>query len=190
MSKIAIKGATTGTGVFTLESPATNTDRTLILPDEAGTVLTSAGVPASAMPAGSVIQVVYTLDAAVTSAQVTSSTTFIDVDGMSVTITPRFSTSKLLVFARFMTYVSGGGSPYMLTTIARDGVNTSSSTYSFGYTQGDIYVGQPVNLTTILSANNTNPTTFKAQMRLGGGGASSCQTDKGDKLIYVMEIAA
>ena len=52
MSKIAIKGATTGTGVFTLESPATNTDRTLILPDEAGTVLTSAsdvaqkGVPA------------------------------------------------------------------------------------------------------------------------------------------------
>ena len=42
MSKIAIKGATTGTGVFTLESPATNTDRTLILPDEAGTVLTSA----------------------------------------------------------------------------------------------------------------------------------------------------
>ena len=41
MSNIAIKGATTGTGVFTLESPATNTDRTLVLPDEAGTVLTS-----------------------------------------------------------------------------------------------------------------------------------------------------
>jgi len=44
MSNIAIKGATTGTGVFTLESPATNTDRTLTLPDEAGTVLTS-GTP-------------------------------------------------------------------------------------------------------------------------------------------------
>jgi len=44
MSQIAIKGATTGTGVFTLESPATNTDRTLVLPDEAGTVLTS-GTP-------------------------------------------------------------------------------------------------------------------------------------------------
>jgi len=42
MSQIAIKGAATGTGVFTLESPATNTDRTLVLPDEAGTVLTSA----------------------------------------------------------------------------------------------------------------------------------------------------
>ena len=38
MSKVAIKGAATGTGVFTLESPATNTDRTLVLPDEAGTI--------------------------------------------------------------------------------------------------------------------------------------------------------
>ena len=41
MSKVAIQGAATGTGVFTLASPATNTDRTLTLPDEAGTVLTS-----------------------------------------------------------------------------------------------------------------------------------------------------
>jgi len=56
MSKVAIKGADTGTGVFTIESPATNTDRTLTLPDEAGTILTSGGaidVDASA-PADSV----------------------------------------------------------------------------------------------------------------------------------------
>jgi hypothetical protein len=39
MSKVAIQGAATGTGVFTLASPATNTNRTLTLPDEAGTVL-------------------------------------------------------------------------------------------------------------------------------------------------------
>ena len=42
MSKISIAGATTGTGTFTLASPATNVDRVLTLPDEAGTVLTSA----------------------------------------------------------------------------------------------------------------------------------------------------
>ena len=51
MSKVAIKGADTGTGVFTLESPATNTDRTLVLPDEAGTVLTTA-TPLSSFPSG------------------------------------------------------------------------------------------------------------------------------------------
>jgi hypothetical protein len=42
LSKISIQGAATGTGVFTLASPATNTDRVLTLPDEAGTVLTTA----------------------------------------------------------------------------------------------------------------------------------------------------
>jgi hypothetical protein len=40
LSKVAIKGASTGTATFTIESPATNTNRTLTLPDAAGTVVT------------------------------------------------------------------------------------------------------------------------------------------------------
>ena len=58
MSKVAIQGNASGTGVFTIASPATNTDRTLTLPDEAGTVLTSAGalsVNASAPAASATI---------------------------------------------------------------------------------------------------------------------------------------
>jgi hypothetical protein len=47
MSKIALTPNATGTGVFTISSPATNTNRTLTLPDEAGTVLTSASSLAS-----------------------------------------------------------------------------------------------------------------------------------------------
>ena len=54
MSKVAIKGNASGTGTFTVEAPNSNTDRTLVLPDEAGTVLTSAsdltgltGIPAA-----------------------------------------------------------------------------------------------------------------------------------------------
>jgi len=53
MSKVVIQGDASGTGIFTVKSPNSNTDRTLTLPDEAGTVLTSAsttvlpkGVPA------------------------------------------------------------------------------------------------------------------------------------------------
>ena len=42
MSKVVIAGNASGTGVYTLEAPNGNTDRTLVLPDEAGTVLTSA----------------------------------------------------------------------------------------------------------------------------------------------------
>jgi hypothetical protein len=43
MSKISITPNASGTGVFTISSPATNTNRTLTLPDEAGTVLTGSG---------------------------------------------------------------------------------------------------------------------------------------------------
>jgi hypothetical protein len=39
MSKISITPNASGTGVFTISSPATSTNRTLTLPDEAGTVL-------------------------------------------------------------------------------------------------------------------------------------------------------
>lgn len=43
MSKVKIKGDASGTGVFTVTAPATNTDRTITLPDSTGTVLTTAG---------------------------------------------------------------------------------------------------------------------------------------------------
>jgi hypothetical protein len=42
MSKIKLESNPSGTGTFTIQSPASSTDRTLTLPDEAGTVLTSA----------------------------------------------------------------------------------------------------------------------------------------------------
>jgi hypothetical protein len=41
MSKVIIAGDANGTGVFTIAAPNGNTDRTLVLPDEAGTVLTN-----------------------------------------------------------------------------------------------------------------------------------------------------
>jgi len=115
MSKVAIKGADTGTGVFTLESPATNTDRTLVLPDEAGTVLTTAGVPASAMPAGSVLQVV---SATKSDTQSTSSQAWVDVTGLSVSITHTSASSEILVIVN----VQGSGTDrYNAIRVVRNG---------------------------------------------------------------------
>jgi hypothetical protein len=41
MSKVQLQGNVSGTGVFTIASPNSNTDRTLTLPDNSGTVLTN-----------------------------------------------------------------------------------------------------------------------------------------------------
>ena len=47
MSKVALSGNASGTGTFTIASPNSNSDRTLTLPDNTGTILTTAtaGVP-------------------------------------------------------------------------------------------------------------------------------------------------
>jgi hypothetical protein len=105
MSNIAIQGAATGTGVFTLASPATNTDRTLVLPDEAGTVLTSVSdlpagnltgsVPASIIPAGSVIQTVFKIFGDSTTS--TTANTFVPCVNADLAITTKLANSKLLV---------------------------------------------------------------------------------------------
>lgn len=96
MSKIALSPNASGTGVFTIASPNGNTDRTLTLPDEAGTVLTSAGVPASAMPAGSVVQVVSNF---ITAAFSTTATSPTNVTDFNVTITPSSTNNKILLLA-------------------------------------------------------------------------------------------
>jgi hypothetical protein len=41
MTKIALSPNASGTGTFTIEAPNSNSNRTLVLPDEAGTVLTN-----------------------------------------------------------------------------------------------------------------------------------------------------
>jgi len=128
MSNIAIKGATTGTGVFTLESPATNTDRTLVLPDEAGTVLTSAGVPASAMPAGSVLQVVnfVTIDRGSVIAATAASNT-LPSPNIGTAITPVGNNSKFLVQVRWNGEITYSGHWNAGWNILRDGNRINSS---------------------------------------------------------------
>ena len=93
MSKVVIAGDASGTGTFTISAPNGNTDRTLVLPDEAGTVLTSAGVPASAMPAGSVIQVV---QSALTTFVSTSSSSYV-TSTLTATLTPSSASNKIFV---------------------------------------------------------------------------------------------
>ena len=41
MSKVQLQGNVSGTGIFTIASPNSNTDRTLTLPDNTGTLLSS-----------------------------------------------------------------------------------------------------------------------------------------------------
>ena len=87
MSKVTIQGDASGTGIFTIASPNSNTDRTLVLPDEAGTV-------DLLQRSGNVLQVLQTTK---TDTFSVASTTFTDITGLSVSITPTSTSSKILV---------------------------------------------------------------------------------------------
>lgn len=89
------------TGTDTLVGKATTdtlTNKTLVAPalgtPASGNLANCTGVPAAALPAGSVLQVVNATYATQTSS---SSSTFADL-GLSATITPRSTSSKILIF--------------------------------------------------------------------------------------------
>lgn len=89
MSSIIVSGDTSG--AITLAAPAVAGTNTLTLPASTGTVLTT-GSPQS----GGVIQVVDNTATTSSTYFSTTSTSFVST-GFSVTITPKFSTSKILL---------------------------------------------------------------------------------------------
>ena len=52
MSKVQVQGHATATGILTIASPNTNSDRTITLPDATGTLLTADGDGSSLTGAG------------------------------------------------------------------------------------------------------------------------------------------
>jgi hypothetical protein len=223
MSKIAISGASTGTATFTIESPATSTNRTLTLPDETGTIVTTGittGLSASAistgtlaaarLPAGSVLQVLQTFKNDTTSAtNAASIDTWVDISGMSVTITPTSASNKILVL---LTLNIGGVQGQAVAiqilrgaTAIGNGAASGSRLPCFAdirqtdQFECELYSGQYLD-----SPNTTSSTTYKIQWRkpydFAGGGSviylnrSSNDGDSDDRprcssSITVMEIA-
>jgi hypothetical protein len=191
MSKIALTPNASGTGTFTISSPATNTNRTLTLPDEAGTVLTSAST--ANFPAGSVIQVV--------SAQLvpnfnTSSSSFVDVTGFNASITPQSTSSKVLVICSTSSlHPSLGQGEYR---VLRDGVDPASIAGGRMWTSDGYYGANTVNdahMTFLDSPSSTSALTYKLQIRNRNGVSMTIGKDWGDNLaglhtITLMEIAA
>ena len=93
---IVLQGSTSGS--VTLQEPAVAGTTVLTLPAVSGTILTTASsgqsIPKAALPTGSVLQVVQTVKSDTFSM---SSSTFADITGLSVSITPTSSSSKILV---------------------------------------------------------------------------------------------
>ena len=117
MSSISIAGNTSGS--VTLSAPDVAGTTTLTLPSTSGTVVTttSGSITSSQLPAGSVLQVVSVSKS--TEAN-TNSTAFVTT-GLAATITPKFSTSKILIISNGSFYGTSTYNSYY--TIYRGSTN-------------------------------------------------------------------
>ena len=203
MSKVVIQGNASGTGDFTIAAPNSNTDRTLTLPDEAGTVLTTSGVPSSAMPAGSVVQTVHTTVNGQSSHAV-STNAWADVTGLSVSITPLSSSSKILVF--FSLDVSNPVNMIRIRLVRNSTpiaipTNIGSRNPSTGFSyQGSGLKMVPINKSHLDSPATTSSTTYKIQIGtnststlyvgMRSDDSDSLNFDRSVSSITLLEIAA
>ncbi|MFY8211376.1 MAG: hypothetical protein ACOVLB_01740, partial [Candidatus Nanopelagicus sp.] len=156
-------------------------------------------IPAASMPAGSVIQVVSTAKTDVFS---TSSSTFVDLTGMSVSITPSSASSKIMVFCN-MPIVGTDSSSGAGFALNRNGSLLNQGTG--GTTQNAIavcYWGAVNNVyggtsfSYLDSPSTTSALTYKIQMLASSGTTVYINRRVSDtyfgasSTITVMEIAA
>jgi hypothetical protein len=181
-----------GTNYVEITAPASLTaDRTLTLPDETGTIITTAGVPASSLPAGSVLQVV---SATTTGTVTTTSTSFVET-GLEVSITPSSASNKILVMASYMLNYIGTGN-WVYSTLYRgatnlgttEGFNGIYQAITGGITQ-DMHV--PASIVYLDSPSTTSSTLYEVYIKV----SNASNTGKFNQpqmraSIVAMEIAA
>jgi len=219
MSKVKIQGNASGTGTFTISAPNSNTDRSLTLPDGAGEILTDAAIGTSVLApdgdgsnltgisGGKVLQVVF---ANLTTVSTFSASTSWRDSGLTVTITPSSTSSKIFITgqlsAGFNTSDQGYGVGFSLlrNSTALGLGNVSGTTATFGcVTTGsndDDFATAPFSY--LDSPSTTSATTYKLQVlgrdeksftiNAGGDYADDSNTHRrliGTSTITVMEIA-
>lgn len=126
MSKISLTPNASGTGNFTIASPATNTDRTLTLPDSTGTVVVTSGAQTIEFADGS-------------------------ASTPSITNSGDTNTGMFFPAADTIAFAEGGVEAMRLDASGNVGIGTSSPTYKLDISSGS---ANSLNITTA-NANTT-----------------------------------
>ena len=180
MSSVVISGDTSG--AITLASPAVAGTNTITLPASTGTVVTT-GSPQS----GGVIQTVYFGTASAVS---TSGGTQITT-GVTATITPKFATSKILVFVNIGCYNGGNNSTGINLQLYKNGsglVGLDPFACYIGTTTGLLQQYSNAYLDSPATTSATTYTVYFA--RNGGLGTVTINNNNELSTIVLQEIAA
>ena len=146
---------------------------------------TLSGVDLTASGFGKVLQVVRATD---TTQRSTSSTSFVDVTGMSVTITPKKSDSFILIWALFIAQINASTQNTILFQL------TDSSNNSLSGAQGPLLTQQTTTQSALSIVGYATPAvttsvTYKMRFRVTGN-SGDVRGDLTTSQIYAIEVAA
>ena len=141
--------------------------------------------------AGGVVQTVY---AQTRTQQTTTSTTFVDATGLFVDITPKFSTSKMLITVHTVAQISGSRARFDIhksTTNSRisghpsdDGTNHSISAFEHAN------YNHALHFTIMDTAGTTSNIRYKLQFNNTGGSTTFINASNNVGSLTVMELSA
>jgi hypothetical protein len=125
--------------------------------------------------------------------QTTTSTTFVDVTGMSATITPTSANSRILVNFSFQGGASGAANG-VVTQAVFQLVRTSTGIYTVSpyiYSptlSNELLVNNAINMQFVDSPATTSPITYKLQAREESGGSPTAVYISGTGVMILTEI--
>ena len=151
----------------------------------------SAGVtfPNGSNPQAAPSKVLQVVQATTTGSSTTSSTSFVNTN-LTATITPLFSTSKMLVIVSGGDFDTQTNGRQGWATIYRNSTNigNGSTGISDWYNAGARQIGA-ISMILLDSPATTSSTTYSLYVRSDGSGSIICNGQQGIQSITVMEIA-
>ena len=199
----AVETAKINDNAVTLAKMASGTDGNIISYDASGNpvavatgssgqVLTSAGAGAvpsfqAAAAGGKVLQVV---SKTITSEQSTTSTSFTDVPGLTLSIAPSSSSNKVLIIFSGGSVRSSNTMYDAKFTIVRNSTNLGDSNNGFGVSRATSNQFYFASANFLDSPSTTSATTYKIQFLSDSGATASICKNDAHSTITAMEIGA
>ena len=176
MSSIKLT-ADSGGGTVELKAPSSGSNtRVLTIPDETGTLLTSA------TSTGKILQVVQTVKNDVYNADVAQGAYGVDVPGLTVSITPSNASNKILVNIAVSVSFQDSTPTRMAATLFKDGSVISGAIgdaflslqrVSFSQEISEAYTTSTISGEYLDTAGSTNATTYSVRLSHGHNGTKS-----------------